>query len=319
MKAAAIVLGILAAVNGVLLVLADRRISELEAEKASLESEFFPKIAVLEAKVSKLEVKRTYSESAAKEQEHPDGIQSGKGGAASSNPMEGFADMMNQPGMQTMIEQQTRTMASGIYGDLLKDLGLDEDTEAELKELVTKKAAVAASIGFRLMDKSLDSEGRKNVAYEVKQEMDRLTEASRELLSEEQFDQLKLFEASQPDRQALQMFKGSLGGDVADLSYEQEEQMIALMYEERSNFDYSTGDFSNQMEFDPDNLANFNSETVETYIEETQQLHNSINARAGDVLDDAQLEAFRASQEAYLQMQSMGMRMGAQMMGSQPE
>ena len=73
------------------------------------------------------------------------------------------------------------------------------------------------------------------------------------------------------------------------------------------------------MNIDPEKLDDFNAQTVETYLEETKDLHSKINARASGVLDDGQMDAFRSSQESYFQMQAMGMRMGAQMMESQPE
>ena len=316
MKIATVALGVLAICLGVLLFLADQEINRLRAEVAAVETVTLPQIAELEARIAELEGPRAGSPNGPNANAALGGVASTEAGA-SQNPMDGFTSMMSEPGMQTMIEQQTRMMINGMYADIFEDLALDEETETTVKEIVTKKATLAASIGFRMMDKSLDREGRKDVARELKDEMDALTESSRDLLSEEQFEELKLFEASQPDRQALQMFKTSLAGDAGELSYDQEEKLIAAMYEERSNYGYTHGDFADQMNIDPDGLDDFNSGSVETYIEETKDMHSRINERATKILDETQMEAFKTSQASYLEMQAMGMRMGAQMMESQ--
>jgi hypothetical protein len=236
-------------------------------------------------------------------------------GKEQAGMMKNFAKMMEEPGMRAMIEQQQGIMIDGMFGPLFKELGLDEEQTDALRAMMLERQMAATEIGMKMMDSDLSKEARQELAEGLQEEKDRANEAIKEMLGDEGYAEFELFEKSQPERQVLQTYRQSLKDKGLQLSLDQEEQLMSAMYEERTNFKYSNGDFGDKSRVDPDIMENFTPGKVDAYMAEYRQLQSQIAGRAESILDEAQLQEFQASQEAMVNMQEMGMRMGLGMMG----
>lgn len=226
-----------------------------------------------------------------------------------------LSQMMDDPGMVAMIEQQQSLMIDGLFGPLFSELGLSADDTEAVRDLILEKQMAATKMGLQMMNESLSKEERKELSKAIKAETDRVNGQIEELLGAEGYGELELFEKSQPERQALQAYKQSLQGEGVQLSFDQEEALMSAMYEERTAFTFTNGDFGDQSNTDPDLIDRFNEANVDRYLGEYRQLQEQIAKRASEILSPAQMEAFKANQESMVKMQEMGMRMGLGMMG----
>ncbi|MEM7145704.1 MAG: hypothetical protein AAF591_11260, partial [Verrucomicrobiota bacterium] len=230
-----------------------------------------------------------------------------------------LSKMMEDPGMAAMIEQQQGVMIDGMFGPLFSELGLSEEDSSAVRALILEKQMVATRLGLQMMNEDLSKEEQKELGDAIKAETDRVNAAIKETLGDEGYAEFELFEKSQPERQALQAYKQSLSGQGIDLSFDQEEELMSAMYEERTSFNFSTGDFGDQTKNDPELLDKFTEANVDQYLGEYRQLQDRIVERASGILSEDQLEAFKANQESMVKMQEMGMRMGLGMMGKRGE
>ena len=87
------------------------------------------------------------------------------------------------------------------------------------------------------------------------------------------------------------------------------------MHDERTNYQFTTN-FEDEENMTPDTLT---EESVKQYMEELARLQETYVAKAGEILTPAQLKQFRSSQEQMRAMQEMGLKMAAQMFGTQTE
>jgi hypothetical protein len=112
----------------------------------------------------------------------------------------------------------------------------------------------------------------------------------------------------------LQSYKGALAsGGLGELTYEQEEQLMGIMYEERQAFQFSSNYNPNQNDVPQWKPT---AETTSAVVADYAQLQGQIAARAGEVLNPEQVASFQANQESFLKMTEAGLRMSEQMFGS---
>ena len=241
----------------------------------------------------------------------------GKGGSKGGEDVEkqgggnmsGFAEMFEDPAMREMMKTQMKGQIGMIYGDFLEGVDFDAQKMGKLEDLFVDRQMDLAANGIRAMGPA-DKEGRE----EMVATQESYNEQLREMLGEEKFEELQLFEDSTPERTELKSFKDSLvRGGLPELSYEQEEQLMGIMYEERKAFKFSGGYTPNQNEV-PDWKPS--KEMTTQVTADYANLQAQIGVRVGEVLKPEQIEVFNKNQESFLKMTEAGLKMSEQMFGA---
>ena len=103
-----------------------------------------------------------------------------------------------------------------------------------------------------------------------------------------------------------------IGGEDADDRANEDQQLLAIMGEERievpaSPLDPSARDQAAQMK------AMRSEEMMDQQFENQKQINNRVLQRAATVLSPEQVNSLRTSQEQMLEMQQMGMKMSREM------
>lgn len=229
-----------------------------------------------------------------------------------ASPMSNMADVFNDPAMQGVIRQQIRGQVMSTFSDLLETFDLTRPEIEDLESMLTNKLMLAVTKGMKIMDKSLSTEERKDLTESMKEELEQFDATIGETYGDEIADKVKLYEESTSERQELTAFKSSLNSKGLEIPFETEEQLMAIMYEEHKNFDFTHNVNDTN---DPSVLSNLNEDTFASIESEYAQLHERINARATEVLEGETLEAFTANQETLRNLMVSSMKMGQQMMG----
>ena len=107
----------------------------------------------------------------------------------------------------------------------------------------------------------------------------------------EGWEEFERFEDSAPERQELSTFRDVLEENGGELSFETEQKLMAIMYEARTN-----QDFSELFVIDPED------ETMRSYLRSQRALQQTIRARIGNLLTNEQLEVFEQNQNSHLEM-----------------
>jgi len=233
------------------------------------------------------------------------------GGSNEASPLAGLAKMIKSPGMKEMIRAQSKGQMDLTYGALFRGLSLDADTLESFKEILLDRQMAMMDLGLNMMDGSATRERRKEMAEQIAKQAESYDEQIKGLLGEENFAVYKEYEATQPERMQVNLFKQSLSG-ADPLSVQQEHDLIRAMYDERQSFPLIGKQFDRTSPPDP---ATFTDEMLTNQLAQMAQLQDKSLARASAILNAGQLEQFKASQERLRAMQQMGLKMAAQMFG----
>ncbi len=216
-----------------------------------------------------------------------------------------IANMLKDPEMRKAMEAQQRQMLKTMYGALYKDLKMTpEQTEQFNDIMLAQQMKAVESAGDW---KPLDNE-QSDTVKKIKASQEETNQKLKELLGDDGFKTYNDYSTTLPDRMALDQFKNQFSD--ASLSDQQQQQLLAIMTEERKNSGLK--DMSK-----PENLAQLTSDdTLNKFMEQQQAINDHVLARAGDVLTPQQLQSFGTFQTNMLAMQQVGMKMAQKMWGS---
>ena len=232
---------------------------------------------------------------------------------STGNPL---AEMMKSPEMREMIKTQQKNAIGGMvdkgYAALFKELNLNPEQTAALKDLIMKKSLDAAEMGMSMVAGNLDDAQRKDLGRQIKETTDATTAQIKQFLGDQNYPQFEAYEKTLTDRMQVGTFKDQLALGNTPLSPTQESQLIQALSDERQGFKFTT-DYTDQSKFTGDMSAYFSEDRLAKLSEEMAQLDQRSLARAQQILTPEQYEAFAKSQATQRDMQMMGLKMAAQM------
>ncbi len=235
-----------------------------------------------------------------------------EGGKKEASPFSSVAKMFEDPAMQGVLRQQMEGQVKAMFGDLLDSFEFEPKERANLETILIDKLMIAASKGIKAMDQSLSADERKEAAALVESEMNAFDARIREDYGDEIADKVKLYEESSFERQELTAFKSALAQKGLELPFETEEELMAVMYEERKAFDFT---HNIQDINDASVLTDLTENTYASIESEYAELHERIGTRVSDILEGESLETFRANQATYLDLLVSSMKMSQQLLG----
>lgn len=217
-----------------------------------------------------------------------------------------LSNMMKDPEMKKMIEDQQRGMLESLYGPFVKQANLTTEEAQAFKDILLGNMGRAQENAAELLGASTNrSEAIRRMAEERSQTEEQL----RTLLGDDRYAQYKDYETTAGDRAQLTMFRQQNFGEHA-ISDAQNEQLLAIMREEKQNL-APVGASGGGMAGDPTAAIEglFNSDEGERMLDAQQGANERIFERARAVLDEGQLGAFGAYQTNQLRMMRMGLNM----------
>jgi hypothetical protein len=227
-----------------------------------------------------------------------------------NNPFAGLANMMKNPQMKEMVRAQQKVMLDRQYGSLSKYLNLPAERLDALRELLSDRQMALVDAGMSMMSGS--ELERKQAIEETKAIKSDYDKKIQEQLGSQDYPVFQDYEKTVNERMSVQMLKDALPAADA-LSDQQEDNLIAAMYQERKDMPASS--LMNNQNPDPSQMT---EERIAELEKQMEQLRQKYAERAAGILTPAQLEQFTKWQKQWNAMQMAGLKMSAQMFGNKP-
>ena len=227
-----------------------------------------------------------------------------------SNFFSGLAGMMKNPQMKEMVRAQQKMMINQMYGALSKYMDLSADQMDALKNLLSERQMAMMDAGLSMMGGS--ESDRKQAAEDTKAIKADYDQKIKDLLSPQDYQVFQDYEKTVSERMQVQMFKNALPADAA-LTDQQEYDLISAMYEERKALPASS--LLNNQNSDPSQLT---EEKIDQALKMLEQLQQAYTNRAAAILSPQQFQQFQQFLDQQHAMQTMGLKMAAQMFGNKP-
>lgn len=237
--------------------------------------------------------------------------------AKTNNPMHSMAAMFKDPKMREMMKSQQKAFMGPVinkqYGDLFKQLNLTPDQQSAFKDLIMKKMLAGADVGFSMLDDSLDSSQRADLAKQVKTQTDAVDNEIKDLLGNDNYQAFQTYEKSVPDRMTVDQFNNQFSGTQNALTDQQQQQLVQAMSDARNNFKWTSGLNQPNPGANGDFANLFTEDNINRFAQEREQFDQQFLAQAQQILTPAQLTAFEQFQKTQREMQAASLKMAAQM------
>ena len=284
---------------------AEARIQELEKEARTLNGE----LRVAEAELNKERAPQTASAQAQSPQPRASQLpgqppaEQGGGGMGKM-----LSNMMKDPEMRKMMEQQQKLGMDLVYGTLFKELNLPAEQEKKLRDLlVGQQIESMEQAGAMFEGEGAD---RAKVAQELAAKNAKRQEEIKELLGEEKYAQMQEYNQTIGERMMLDQL-----GKQVELSPEQNQQLVGIIKEEKKNVQINYGAPTYDPTKDWQQMLQ-SGEAAEQLFTQQEEVNKRVLERAGQVLSPEQLEKFGPLLKNQLEMQKAGMKMAREMFKS---
>ena len=224
--------------------------------------------------------------------------------SSSESAMARYAEMLKDPATKDVMRAQQKLALDMNYGSLFERMGLPPDGLEELKELLVDKQMAFMDMSSSMMATPRTSAEMKERAERVSAITEEYNDKIRLAIGEHYYEIYKQFEETLHDRMQVDVFKQFLSSNDR-LTVRQEDDLIAAMYETRTDF-YSSAQADKEQPVDP---SRFTQEDLSRKLEELADLQDGYIARAQDILSEPQMEQFAKSMEQWRAMQESQIRM----------
>jgi hypothetical protein len=228
-----------------------------------------------------------------------------------------LAGMLKMPGMQQLLESQTRPVLESMYADLLDShWQLTPEQRAQVMDVLLKTMMAAQLDGIGMMQEGMNAENSRALGEKMRAATAQRDAKLKEILGDPaKFAEFLRFEDSVPERHKLNQFKELLATKDAALaiSAEQEETLMNMMHRERKALNLGIP-FEQETKFDP---ARYTPESLAAQRERSAQLEEKILAESRAVLRPEQHSLFAESLKNVRAMEELSFNM-AQTLFSTP-
>jgi len=222
----------------------------------------------------------------------------------------GLAEMMETPEMQETIRMQIEnSLINPVFGEFIKNLGMDEMDTETFRNLLSHRFMIGASAGMKMMNS--DKEQRAELTEQIKQEEGTVDSMIKEMLGEEKFKEFEEYKNTMGERMALNQFGQQLGMSGASLSSEQNNQLVTAMHEARLEAQKGANYFNAENA----DISDFHDYNLQKYQDQQQAINSKTLERSKKILDDKQFEKFELFLINLQRQQEMQLKMAQKMFG----
>jgi hypothetical protein len=204
--------------------------------------------------------------------------------------------VFQEPDMKEVMRQEAkagvqRNVKQIVTTNLIQQLGLNDEQVSTLKRLVTDKGMLGFDFLMPLMAGEVDDAGLVALGRQTKAAFVAADEQIKAFLGEDGYRTFQWYEKSQPERERVSEFATKLAGPP--LNQTGQDQLLALMYQERENFPFTT-DYNDTTKIDYEHFHEFYAaDRLDTYYQEMEQLNERIVERAQQLLTPEQTAQLR--------------------------
>ena len=207
-------------------------------------------------------------------------------------PLDSVTEMMDNPAMRHLIEEQMKLQIEGTYGALLDHFQLDETSRKGMnKALLDRMLAPASAVQEDDITQILAAKADEDAKI-------------KELLGEEKFDEFERFEDSAGERMELSAFRSALEEKGQELSFEKEQNLMTIMYEENHS---ASGSSELAAHADELSRGNVPPDAVDSVIDHQRNFQERVRTRAAEFLTPGELVLFAENQKSQLMLLRMGL------------
>jgi len=142
-----------------------------------------------------------------------------------------FSRLKDSEMFQNLLRTQASAQVDAQFAALFRMI--DPANVDPLADLLRQKFSLGIDTFLAMQDDQMSSEERDKIFSETSEREKEIDDAIRELLSDEEFIEYEQYMDTLPDRQQVSVYKDKLYSAGLELSAEQEEAMIDMMYESR--------------------------------------------------------------------------------------
>ncbi len=214
------------------------------------------------------------------------------------------AALVNSAGMQNIIAAQQGPILSMAYKDLLDSLKLSPEERDYMEKLLLDKQMVQVTNGMQMMNASLSPEDRAALGQKIGDGMAADDAKIHEFLnSDADFATYQNYSKQESAHMEVGMFEQSATGANA-VDPATSDALAGIVADAQQNFPF-TVNFYDKRNFG--NPAVLTAPVINKFFDEQVQMQAEVAAKAAQVLNPAQLEAFKQNQAAMRQMTKLQM------------
>ena len=217
---------------------------------------------------------------------------------------ETFRKMMENPIGKAMINAEKKGKALAIYQNLLKELNLSEEEQEYFLGLVATDLGSEDAAGMKLFSAKNDEE-RLQILDEMEASKKKLKEDIAKFLNnEEDYERFEHFEARKSEYEHLGSLRAAIAASGTPLEAGQETKLIEAMYESRMETGITEA-WEGRAGFEQFGQPG----VADRFSKDWDRMQDTLGKKTGDLLNDAQQEAFDQQQGQFLDLTLIGLRM----------
>jgi hypothetical protein len=237
------------------------------------------------------------------------------------NKNTGPAKLFRDPDMKAALQSEAKIAAAKsaqalVDAGLARELKLDGDQSAALKQLLTERASIMwDQVLVPMTTGDLDQAGMTAAGEGANQALSENAAQIRAFLGEDGFNTYRWFEKTQTDREQVNQLAPEFSQAGQALNDEQRAQLLSVMIDERTHFAFQYN-FDDPTQIDYAHWhENLTEERMNTFFQETSQLNERILQRAQTVLTAEQTTLLKDFMNQQLQRAKFTVRTTMALMG----
>lgn len=232
--------------------------------------------------------------------------------AAAAPDKPGLREMLENPQMRAVMDQQQAMQIEMSYARLFQHLGLNEEEKEHFKKLLTGRQKAMMDVSLKLMNPDLTPEQRHALSEEVDRQKTAFDQTIKAFLNnEDDWKTFQQWEGTLPERQQFDMVGRSLFNASAEpLSPQQEQQLIELTASVRASPGQG-GNLIGKTNMDP---AKVTPELIQQMVNQLEVNARAVEERAAQFLTPAQLATLRTYHKQTVEMTKSGYEMSRMLM-----
>ena len=241
------------------------------------------------------------------------GTNDGKGGLFGKDMGKMVGQMMKDPAMREMMRGQQKAMMGMMYSGLYKDLNLPKEQQEKLSELLLDGQMKNIEAAQGLMDPESATNNPAAATKAIADQKKEADEKIRALLGDENYATYEDYQKNVGERMQMNQLRGQLEEAKIPMQGEQEQQMLAILKEEKSRVPPVIPQDAGQNLADVKNLLA--GDSIDKQLAWLEDYNKRVLERAGQVLTPEQLKRFTEFQDQQASMQKLGLKMAKEMFG----
>ena len=224
-----------------------------------------------------------------------------------------FPQMLKNPEVKRMIQQQQKTALESMYLPLFKELNLTPEETEGMISFMAQRAMQGVESASTLFGN--DPQARDEALKQIMAEHEKQEQELKAFLGEERYAKFTDYSETAGDRMMLNQFTS-----MNSVSEDQTRQLLDVTKEERRRAIAEAGELQNGSRQARELEAWMSEEGLNELVQRQERVNAHVLERAKAILSPEQMEAFGRFQASQIEMQRVNMNMTRTMFGgNKPE